>query len=66
MGALGRDGVFLFDGFQLDCNAGALFRRCEDGAFVPLVLGSRALEVLGVLVGRAGDLVARYEIIDAV
>jgi TolB-like protein len=64
MAALVRDGVFLFEGFRLDRRA--LFRRDERGVFVPVAIGSRALEVLGVLVGRAGDLVSRDEIIAAV
>ncbi len=66
MGALGRGGIFGFEGFRLDCNAGALFRQREDGAFVPVAMGSRALDVLGVLVGQAGDLVSRDEFMAAV
>ena len=34
--------------------------------FAPLAIGSRALDVLGVLVERPGDLVSRDEIMDAV
>jgi TolB-like protein/DNA-binding winged helix-turn-helix (wHTH) protein len=66
MGALGRGGIFQFEGFRLDCSARALFRRREDGMFVPMVLGSRALDVLDLLVGHAGDLVARDEFMSAV
>jgi TolB-like protein/DNA-binding winged helix-turn-helix (wHTH) protein len=66
MGALGRGGTFLFEGFRLDRNAGALFRRDDVGAFVPMAVGSRALEVLDVLVERAGDLVSRDEFMTAV
>jgi TolB-like protein/Flp pilus assembly protein TadD len=43
-----------------------LFRRDEAGAFVPVATGLRALEVLDVLVGRAGDLVSRDEFMAAV
>src|SRR5215470_14883329 len=46
--------------------ARALFRRDEGGVFVPVTVGSRALDVLGVLVGRAGDLVSRDEFMAAV
>ena len=53
MSALGRDGIFLFEGFRLDRTAGELFRRREDGAFEPMAIGSRALDVLGVLLERA-------------
>jgi adenylate cyclase len=66
MGALGGGGVFLFEGFRLDRNAGALFRRHQDGTFVPMTMGSRALDVLDALVERAGDLVSRDEFMAAV
>jgi DNA-binding winged helix-turn-helix (wHTH) protein len=56
--------IFLFEGFRLDRRG--LFRRDERGVFVPMAIGSRALDVLGVLVGRSGDLVSRDEIIAAV
>ena len=66
MDALAKGGIFLFEGFRLDRQARALFRRDEGGAFVPIAIGSRALEVLGVLVERAGDLVSRDEFMAAV
>ena len=66
MDALTKGSVFLFEGFRLDRQVRALFRRDEAGAFVPIAIGSRALEVLGVLVGRAGDLVSRDEFMAAV
>jgi TolB-like protein len=56
----------LFEGFRLDRRAGVLFRRDERGVFAPIVIGSRALDILGVLVERPGDLVSRDEIIEAV
>jgi adenylate cyclase len=60
------DDIFLFEGFRLDRHADCLFRCDECGVFVRMAIGSRALDVLGVLVGRAGDLVSRDEIIAAV
>jgi DNA-binding winged helix-turn-helix (wHTH) protein len=66
MDALARGDVFLFEGFRLDRQARVLFRRDAAGAFVPIVVGSRALNVLDVLVGRAGDLIPRDEIFSAV
>jgi TolB-like protein len=60
------DDIFLFEGFRLDRHADCLFRCDECGVFVRMAIGSRALDVLGVLVGRAGDLVSRSEIIAAV
>src|SRR3984893_11205763 len=66
MDALGRGDVFLFEGFRLDPRGGGLFRRDERGTFVPVVISSRALGILGVLVERPGDLVSRDAIISAV
>ena len=66
MKALGQGGVFQFEGFRFDRQSGVLFRRDNTGAFVPMAVGSRTLEVLGVLVGRAGDLVSRDEFMAAV
>jgi class 3 adenylate cyclase len=66
MDALAKGGVFLFEAFRLDRQARVLFRRDEVGAFVPMAIGSRALDVLGLLVGRAPDLVSRDELIAAV
>ena len=58
--------VLLFGEFRLDRRIGVLFRRDECGTFAPLPMGSRALEILGVLVERPGELVPRAEIISAV
>src|ERR1700730_13396234 len=61
MGALATDDIVLFESFRLDRRG--LFRRDEHGAFAPVVIGSRGLEVLGVLVERPGGLVSRDAII---
>jgi TolB-like protein/DNA-binding winged helix-turn-helix (wHTH) protein len=66
MEALAAGEVFLFDGFRLDRRGGGLFRRDERGDFAPIATGSRALDVLGVLVDRSGDLVSRDAIMTAV
>jgi adenylate cyclase len=58
--------ISLFAGFRLDRRAGVLSRRDESGVFVPLRVGSRALEILSVLVERPGDLISRDDIIEAV
>ena len=66
MDALAAGDVFLFADFLLDRRGGGLFRRDERGVFVPMAIGSRALDVLGALVERSGDLVSRDQIIAAV
>ena len=65
MEALATGDVFLFEGFRLDRRCG-LFRRDERGVFVPMAIGSRAFDLLGVLVERSGDLISRDAIIAAV
>jgi adenylate cyclase len=64
MDAPAKSSTFVFEGFRLDRHG--LFRRDQSGVFVPIPIGSRALDVLGVLVGRAGSLVLRDEMIAAV
>ena len=64
MDALAKSSTFVFEGFRLDRYG--LFRRDQNGVFVPIPIGARALDVLGVLVGRAGSLVLRDEMIAAV
>jgi len=58
--------VFRFQQFLLDRRGGGLFRRDQTGGFRPVPIGARALDVLGALVERAGDLVTRDEIIASV
>jgi TolB-like protein len=53
-------------GSSIDRRIGTLFRRDERGVFAPLVMGSRAFDVLSVLVERPGDLIRRAEIIAVV
>ena len=57
---------FRFGRFLLDHSAGGLFRLDRHGGAVPVMLGSRALDVLGVLVERQGELVPKQAIMDAV
>jgi len=59
-------GIFEFERFRLDRRGGGLFRADEQGAFVPVAIGSRALDVLCMLVQRHGDLVSKDEIMTAV
>jgi DNA-binding winged helix-turn-helix (wHTH) protein len=57
--------VFLFGQFRLDRAGGGLFRRDADGVFVPVAIGSRAIEILAALVERRGDIVSKEEIVGA-
>jgi TolB-like protein/DNA-binding winged helix-turn-helix (wHTH) protein len=65
METLASSEVFLFEDFRLD-RRGGLFRRDDDGAFTAVAIGSRGLDILGVLIERAGEVVSKDEIIDAV
>jgi TolB-like protein/Tfp pilus assembly protein PilF len=56
--------TFLFEGFRFDLRGG-LFRH-HNGADAPVEIGSRALDILGELVARAGDVVSKDEIVAAV
>ena len=58
--------IFLFEGFRLGPAAGGLFQRDDAGIFVPVALGSGALDLLVLLVTRYGDLVSKDEILSAV
>ena len=66
MDALAAADISLFEGFRLDRRGGVLYRRDEHGVFAPIAIGGRALDILGALVERPGDLVSRDEIIEAV
>jgi class 3 adenylate cyclase len=57
--------IFLFEEFRLDRVGGGLFRRDDHGAFVPVAIGSRALDILGALIERRGDIVSKEEILAA-
>ena len=58
--------VFAFGQFRLDRRGGGLFRCAAGSNPAPVNLGSRALDVLGVLIERHGDLVSKDEIMAAV
>jgi adenylate cyclase len=64
--ALAAEEISLFDGFRLDRRAGGLFRADGSGIQVPVAIGSRALDLLVLLVRRHGDLVSKGEIMTAV
>src|SRR5215472_12186533 len=57
--------IFLFEDLRLD-RRGGLFRHDENGAFLPVAIGSRALDILGVLIERAGEIVSKDDLLAAV
>jgi len=65
MGVLATAEIFLFADFRLDRREG-LSRRDERGVYIPVAIGPRTLDVLGVLVEHAGNLVTKEEIMAAV
>jgi DNA-binding winged helix-turn-helix (wHTH) protein len=56
----------LFEGFRLDRRSGCLFRLDSEGVATPVALGSRAFDLLGLLVERKGQLVSKNTIMAAV
>jgi adenylate cyclase len=57
-------GSFLFEGFRLE--RWGLSRLCPDGVAKPVALGSRALDLLLLLVERHGEVVPKDTIMQAV
>ncbi|MEA2743267.1 MAG: adenylate cyclase [Acetobacteraceae bacterium] len=60
-----REKVYRFEAFRLDPRSG-LSRLHNSGQSMPIVLGSRALEVLTALAERAGELVTKQTLMEAV
>ena len=57
---------FEFEDFCLDRRSGGLFRQDYAGGATPLTIGSRALDVLELLVSRPGELLSKQAIMQAV
>jgi len=66
MDGRGPSDILLFEGFRFDLRSGGLFRLDQAGIAAPVAVGSRALEQLGLLVRRNGELVSKDEILAAV
>jgi adenylate cyclase len=66
MDRLGSADIFHFEGFRLDSSGGGLFRLDQTGSAAPVALGSRALDLLGLLVQRQGELVSKDAIMETV
>jgi adenylate cyclase len=63
---LATTAAFQFERFRLDRRGGGLSRRDDGGVWRVVPLGSRALDVLCVLIERHGDLVSRDDLMRAV
>ena len=61
-----RPGVVQFSGFCLDRRRALLARQNGGGDPVPVRIGSRALDVLGLLIDRHGDVVSKDDILNTV
>jgi TolB-like protein/DNA-binding winged helix-turn-helix (wHTH) protein/cytochrome c-type biogenesis protein CcmH/NrfG len=66
MDAPGPSEIFRFGEFRFEARSGGLSRCAAAGKPDPIALGSRARDVLGVLLARHGDLVSKDEILAAV
>jgi adenylate cyclase len=58
--------IVQFSSFRFDRRRGCLLRRNGDGALTPVAIGSRALDILGLLIDRHGDVVSKDEILNIV
>jgi len=66
MDAPDQSEIFLFGHYHFDRRSGRLSRRGGDGVLIPASVGSRALDVLHVLIDRPGELVSKDAIMSAV
>src|SRR4051794_7639052 len=66
MDSLSDPVIYEFDDFVVDARSGTLFRTQPDGRRTPVLIGSRAFQILCLLIGREGHTVSRQEIIDTV
>ncbi len=58
--------VLAFEGWRFDRQARRLLRQDAAGVWTPIVLGSRALDILDLLLERPGTVVSREAIMDVV
>ena len=61
-----REELFRFDDFLLNKQARTLDRVLPDGKTIPIQIGSRALQILCLLVDRRGQIITSSQIMDAV
>src|SRR2546423_915805 len=58
--------VLAFGDFRFNVRTRELFQVAADGATAPVALGSRATDLLLLLLSRPGELVTKNEILEAV
>ncbi len=66
MDGLCSTSIVLFEDFRLDLSGGGLFRLDQTGIAAPISVSSRALDLLGLLVDRQGQLVSKETIMQTV
>ena len=66
MGSLCSSEVFFFQGFRLEPCGGGLYRLDRELTFAPVALGSRALDLLALLVKTKREVISKDEIMAAV
>jgi TolB-like protein/DNA-binding winged helix-turn-helix (wHTH) protein len=62
MDAIAPADMLSFEGFRLDRRRGSLLKQDVEGAYRPVAIGSRALDVLAILADRQGALLSKDEI----
>jgi DNA-binding winged helix-turn-helix (wHTH) protein len=62
----GSADVFLFEGFRLDRRGGVLYQLDREDVGTPVPLGSRAFNLLSLLIERRGQLVSKDAIMESV
>ena len=58
--------TFVFEGWRFDLRAGRLLRQDPNGVWGPVSIGTRARDILALLLERPGALVSKEAIMDAV
>jgi adenylate cyclase len=66
MATIATSDTYRFGPYRLQARGTGLYRRNDDGSWVHSAIGSRALDLLLLLLRRPGEVLSRDEIMDAV
>jgi DNA-binding winged helix-turn-helix (wHTH) protein len=66
MATIATSDTYRFGPYRLQARGTGLYRRNDDGSWVHFAIGSRALDLLLLLLRRPGEVLSRDEIMDAV